>query len=578
MKKAPGAAWGDARGGEIMDIGPLIPVKLGAKFPPLLREWQNASQADLAQAWGRFEGANIALRLDHLLALDPDDQAAQDFLDTLEKEGQLPPTITWSTWRNRTIRLYRGRNGLSPVKPPKGSPMMLEVRTGSKQYCILPPSQVNGRLYQFLPHLSPQDLEPAELPQEALKRILKALQRPEATQESRQTPRSPWANLWQGVPEGSRDDTAAKLAGRLLSRGLPPDEVIEILVAWDARNNPPLGDRDLARVVHSIGRKEDRKEAGMKFITGDDLLEIKLNAPKSILSGGILPAGGSLIITGDSGAGKSLLALEMALCLTHGLNLWDMKVPKPFRVIIFQAENPTHSLQYRLRRIMEGHGLEQSRDLIITDPRLKIDLRNDLDRRKLADMIERAKAEVAILDPLSSYHHVNENDNIAMRGVLDGLTAISRATGVAWMVLHHHGKPSKDKKNTKWEFRGATSIRDWADTMVALLPKPQKGSNKIVRLLRFDKVRHGPERSDLLLERDQLFCHLVSEEEIKAPPSAVVEVLQELGGRRRLNELAQAIGERTGACSRTAYRAIDRACGRGISKVEVEGTWWVFFT
>ena len=147
-----------------MTIGPLIPVKLGAKFPPLLKGWQNATPEDLTQAWERYEGSNSALRLDHYLALDPDDEMASKFLTGLEKEGKLPPTISWSTWRNRTIRLYRRPNGLQPVKPPAGSPMMLEVRTGPGMYVIIPPSQVNGRPYQWSPHLSPMDLEPAELP------------------------------------------------------------------------------------------------------------------------------------------------------------------------------------------------------------------------------------------------------------------------------------------------------------------------------------------------------------------------------------------------------------------------------
>jgi archaellum biogenesis ATPase FlaH len=553
-------------------IGPLIPVKVGQKFPPYLKEWQTVSREELARVIAEHPGANVALRLDDYSALDPDDEVASDFLNKLEQEGCLPPTPTWTTWRNRTVRLYRRADGLQPIKPPAGSPMMLEIRTGPGQYVLIPPSQVNGRPYKWGPHLSPQDLEPAELPPETLSLIRKALQRPETCQQGRRPTTSAWATLWQGVPEGSRDDTAAKLAGRLLSRGLPPDEVIEILIAWDARNAPPLGLQDIIKVVNSVARKDARRDDALKFITGDDLLEMQLNEPPNILSGGILPARGSLIITGDSGVGKSLLALEMALSLSHGLNLWDMKVGKPYRVIIFQAENPTHSLQYRLRRIMEGHGLASSPNLIITDPRLRVNLQNPRDLRKLTAMIEKAQAEIAILDPLSSYHQVNENDNIAMRAVLDNLTAISHETGCAWIVLHHHGKPSKDRK---WEFRGASSIRDWCDTMAALIPKPQDDPNKVLRLLRFDKVRHGPAHRDLLLERDHYFCHLLTEEEWKAPPSLVVEVLKGLGGSARLNDLAKELGEKAGVSKKTAYRAINNARGRGITRYELGGKEWV---
>jgi archaellum biogenesis ATPase FlaH len=555
-----------------MNFGPFLPIKAGQKFPPCLKDWQKASREDLARVMMEHQGANVALRLDNHLALDPDDQAASDFLDTLEQGGRLPPTVAWTTWRKHTVRLYRRADGLQPIKAPAGSPMMLEVRTGAGQYVLIPPSKVNGRSYKYVPHLSPQDIEPAELPPETLALIRKALQKPGSTQETPHSARpSAWTALWQGVPEGSRDDTAAKLAGRLLSRGLPAAEVIEILYAWDARNTPPLGPQDIIKVVNSVAAKDSRRDDALKFITGDDLLDLQLNEPPNILSGGILPARGSLIITGDSGVGKSLLALEIGLCLSHGLNFGDMQVEKPYRVIIFQAENPTHSLQYRLRRIMEGHGLTSSPNLIITDPRLRVSLQNPRDLRKLIGMIEKAQAEIAILDPLSSYHQVNENDNIAIRGVLDNLTAISHETGCAWTVLHHHGKPSKDRK---WEFRGASSIRDWCDTMAALIPKPQVDPNKILRLLRFDKVRHGPLRRDLLLERDRFFCHLISEEEWKAPPSLVVEVLKGLGGSARLNDLAKNLGEKAGISPRTAYRAINNAIGRGIRRHGVEGKEW----
>jgi predicted transcriptional regulator len=111
--------------------------------------------------------------------------------------------------------------------------------------------------------------------------------------------------------------------------------------------------------------------------------------------------------------------------------------------------------------------------------------------------------------------------------------------------------------------------------MAALIPKKQDDPHKVLRLLRFDKIRHGPMRRDLLLERDTYFCHLISEEELKAPPSIVVETLKELGGSARLNVLAKAIGEKTGIYRATAYRAINNTVGRGIIRHDKEGDQWV---
>jgi hypothetical protein len=68
-----------------------------------------------------------------------------------------------------------------------------------------------------------------------------------------------WVARWQGVPEGQRDATAAKLAGRLLRVGLPTEEVQEILLGWALRNEErshPWGEADVARVVASIAARE----------------------------------------------------------------------------------------------------------------------------------------------------------------------------------------------------------------------------------------------------------------------------------------------------------------------------------
>jgi hypothetical protein len=263
-------------------LAPLIPVPPGRKGAPYLKDWGKLPPEVLDAELKKRPGCNVGLRLDHFLALDADDQGAYDFLDKLEQEGRLPPTVAWTTWRNRTVRLYRRTDGLQPIKPPTGSPMMLEVRTGPGQYVIIPPSQVNGRSYKWVPYLSPMDVEPTDLLPETLSMIRKALQKPESRQETRQSGRpSAWAALWQGVPEGSRDDTAAKLAGRLLNRGLPQSEVIEILTAWDARNAPSLGLRDIAKVVNSVARAEASKE-NTSFFTR----ELSTRVDKALRQGG----------------------------------------------------------------------------------------------------------------------------------------------------------------------------------------------------------------------------------------------------------------------------------------------------
>ncbi len=243
-----------------------MPVPRGLKGPPFLAGWQSLTPEQLAFQMKAYPDANKGLRLDNYLALDPDDKAASEILDDLEREGKLPPTVAWRTWRGMIVRLYQAYNGQGPVKPVK-SPK-LEIRTGAGQYVLIPPSTIKTGRYIYLPEQDPESLEVASLPSStreyllsflldsSFKNILPSVLENNATSMPKG---GQWLGLWRGVGHGLRDDTATKLAGRLLSRGLPDDEVVEILNLWNFRNEPNLPERDIIKVVKSIDRAEIKK-------------------------------------------------------------------------------------------------------------------------------------------------------------------------------------------------------------------------------------------------------------------------------------------------------------------------------
>jgi hypothetical protein len=65
-----------------------------------------------------------------------------------------------------------------------------------------------------------------------------------------------WRRLvTDGVPEGSRNNTIASLAGHLLWHGVDRDVVTELMLTWNrARCRPPLTDVEVVRTVESITR------------------------------------------------------------------------------------------------------------------------------------------------------------------------------------------------------------------------------------------------------------------------------------------------------------------------------------
>ncbi len=241
-----------------------MPVPRGLKGPPFLKEWQSLAPEKLAFEIKAYPDANKGLRLDNYLALDPDDKAASEILDDLEREGKLPPTVAWRTWRGMVVRIYQSFDGQGPVKPVK-SPK-LELRTGAGQYVLIPPSTIKTGRYIYLPEQDPESLEVASLPSSTLELLLSSVfvfkESLPSLLENNATfmPKGgQWLNLWRGVDHGMRDDTATKLAGRLLARGLPDDEVVEIIGLWNIRNEPSLPEKDIIRVVKSIDRAEIKK-------------------------------------------------------------------------------------------------------------------------------------------------------------------------------------------------------------------------------------------------------------------------------------------------------------------------------
>jgi len=57
-----------------------------------------------------------------------------------------------------------------------------------------------------------------------------------------------------GVSQGSRDETATRLAGYFHSKGLPQDVILELMKPFGERCQPPYAERDLLKTIASIGR------------------------------------------------------------------------------------------------------------------------------------------------------------------------------------------------------------------------------------------------------------------------------------------------------------------------------------
>ncbi len=299
-----------------------------------------------------------------------------------------------------------------------------------------------------------------------------------------------------------------------------------------------------------------------QVIPGDVFLSKIGSQKEDIIGNGILPSGANLMIAGESGEGKSLFRTELAIHLALGWDCWNLDIPKPRKVMIIQFENTDFIEQYRLKKMLSGLGVDNCPpDLMFCLPSSKIDLGDKKDLARLQRIIEKHKADVVVYDPLTSLHQVNENDNPQMRGILDNLSEINRKTGAASIVVHHYGKPTAETAMAH-RTRGASSIRDWCDTLIGV----SRGKGEaIVRTLDFIKVRNGPEPKRLVLERSkENFLHTVTDDADVCPPEKVRAILASLGGCVEGQErLRAAIMAEVGCKERRARHFINQAVDRG---------------
>lgn len=325
----------------------------------------------------------------------------------------------------------------------------------------------------------------------------------------------------------------------------PPDEAIEERAAIQAESR-------------EAEKQTTRKEHAS--ISVNDLLQTKFEHRTPIVAEGILPQQAGMILAGEGGVGKSLIVLEWAIRLVMGWNILDVEVPTSRTVKIFQAENPMAQVQYRLKKIIEGFQITGLPNRIFfSNPKAQYDLGQKKFVEKIKGEIRECGADVFILDPLSSFHTINENDNILMRTRLDKVTWISRETGAAAIIIDHFGKPSRDRQNVAYRTRGAMSKRDWADTHLSITHREHE--NKILRQVDFIKIRNGPMRQSILVERDENFIHEIVEEDMSVSVSKVKEILEaHFGGRvEKQQEFLKTIASECGCAERTAQRAIYRA-------------------
>jgi hypothetical protein len=221
--------------------------------------------ADLVEHWWRREpGSNIGVatgKQSGIFVLDVDGEDAEVELKKLEdKHGALPATVEAITGKGR--HLYFSWPDLLVRNSAGKIAAGLDVR-GEGGYVLAPPSiHPSGRAYAWSVD-SAREFAPAPPWLLAMANGDRNGGNGLDGRNGTATPPEMWRDLVRnGVEEGARNDSIARLAGHLLRNRVGPFVVLELLQAWNATHcRPPLDAAEIERTVNSICGLE-RKRRG----------------------------------------------------------------------------------------------------------------------------------------------------------------------------------------------------------------------------------------------------------------------------------------------------------------------------
>lgn len=476
---------------------------------PILSDWPTRRLTEDQIINHVMAGGNIGVvtgAASGLLVVDFDELDSPEAIDLLDR---LPETVTAQTGGGGRHLFYRLPEGAAFGNTSGKLGPRIDTRGNGGQVVLAGSVHPEtGAFYEWAAGKSPDDIEVAEAP-EWLAVALTAKPVPAPA------PKLPWARpptdpacdgrelayrsaalfgeveTVRGAAQGTRNATLNSSALKLAALGVDEATISERLT--EAGLEVGLGGKEIAATIRSgieAGKRAprdipDRPRAKAAGAGQAEWPEIEVKLPvnelpegwlstpipplDSAFAGGVMPVNMITLLQATGGAGKSFLALQMAVSIATGIELIPgLRPVTAGRVFLVNFEDDFELIHRRLQRIWRAFGLApelgevlrrnlriltptefQSLDPsggIVPGPGLKAL------SRELADYAPR----LVILDPLANLigGNFDENDNSAAASFM-ALLRGAMPSGAAIVLCAH---VSKAEKSSSGSARGASAF------------------------------------------------------------------------------------------------------------------------
>jgi RecA-family ATPase len=258
-----------------------------------------------------------------------------------------------------------------------------------------------------------------------------------------------------------------------------------------------------------IGELQMDELKAQPIVSGADYLKLP-RSPETFLIDKLLPVSGSMLIFGDAKVGKSYAALQLACCLTSGVEWLGFAVPAAVPVVYVQLDTPRSLWADRVQSLAEsGHPVEglhyADRETLNTFP---FNILNEEHLQLLRNSLKAVSPGAVIIDTIREAHAGDENDSTAMQTVIARLEA---AVKPAALILIAHARKSDPERGYDLmnDNRGSNYIVGRMDAIVRFSRTSMRAASRTMeehstKLIRQADGTWTLEKNPPMLERGQI--------------------------------------------------------------------------
>lgn len=296
-------------------------------------------------------------------------------------------------------------------------------------------------------------------------------------------------------------------------------------------------------------------------------------APVPMLIERLIPRDGLTFLGGQSGAGKSFVAIDAAVAIATGGMFFGYEALERAGVLYIAAEGRA-TISSRLAAAKKARGITENLPIVVvtTVP----DLAASTERRPFVRNVKSAanamrekfgvRVGLVIIDTLAAaFSMKDENSAAEVNSICKAATEIGDALSAATLALHHYGKVQSTG------LRGSSASRGAGESIIAVLAERDELSGKVSdRRLVHSKSRVGEEGP--IAKFDLRHVDLGTDNSGEQFGSASVEVGASLEGTGATSAANKE--KRPGRAARAYLDALEEALSNATREVENRQLVW----